>query len=561
MGKQKKIVKMNLITFLLIIIVLAAAVSISTYCLTIYLSKYQDSNAQKVDVADTTLVENVLENEEEIKPKASEEFDYMFLKLENKKENKIYSPLSIKYALKMLEEASNNETKKQITKLLGDKTFTRYTLNSNLSIANSLFVRDSFKTQIKENYINILKSNYDAELKFDTFENAKNLNDWINEKTFGIIPEISSDEDVKELDFALINAIAIDMEWKNKFTNPERGEPVLEYKHEQRMFEANTDWEEKDKKGITVWNVSCVSSDFFDDGKEKLEVSGMNIYASINNYDIINDLGEENIKKTVSEEYSKFAKGEEYDKEHAYGDFPISEDVSDEGINKDLEGFLPTYISELNANYHQAASSTDFSIYVDDEVKVFSKDLKEYNGTTLQYIGIMPTTAELEEFVALVDSEKISNYIKNLKDINCNNFKEGVVTRIYGYIPKFKFEYSLDLMEDLKLCNVTDVFDKEKADLTNMSEKGAYIDKAFHKANIEFTQDGIKAAAVTFVGGLGAGMPFDYFFDVPVEEIDMTFDKPYMFLIIDKETKETFFTGTVYEPLLWEEEPDNMQAY
>ena len=89
----------------------------------------------------------------------------------------------------------------------------------------------------------------------------------------------------------------------------------------------------------------------------------------------------------------------------------------------------------------------------------------------------------------------------------------------------------------------------------------SYISTALHKANIEFTEDGIKAAAVTLMGGLGAGSPFDYYFDVPVEEIDMTFDNPYMFLIRDKETGETWFAGTVYEPLSWEDEPSNNYNY
>ena len=40
-------------------------------------------------------------------------FDIKFLKLENNKENMIYSPLSIKYALKMLNEGAEGNTKKQ----------------------------------------------------------------------------------------------------------------------------------------------------------------------------------------------------------------------------------------------------------------------------------------------------------------------------------------------------------------------------------------------------------------------------------------------------------------
>ena len=70
------------------------------------------------------------------------------------------------------------------------------------------------------------------------------------------------------------------------------------------------------------------------------------------------------------------------------------------------------------------------------------------------------------------------------------------------------------------------------------------------------------------VGGAGAGDWYDYFFEMPTEEIDITFDKPYMFLIRDKKTGETWFVGTVYEPLdaseetgeitdAWEDREDN----
>jgi serine protease inhibitor len=40
---------------------------------------------------------------------------------------------------------------------------------------------------------------------------------------------------------------------------------------------------------------------------------------------------------------------------------------------------------------------------------------------------------------------------------------------------------------------------------------------------------------------------FDYLFDVPVEEIDLTFDKPFLYMIRDTKTGEIWFMGTVYE--------------
>ena len=56
--------------------------------------------------------------------------------------------------------------------------------------------------------------------------------------------------------------------------------------------------------------------------------------------------------------------------------------------------------------------------------------------------------------------------------------------------------------------------------------------------------------------GAGGGGGFDYIYDVPVENVDLTFNKPYMFIIRDKSTGEVWFTGTVYNPLEWNKEPE-----
>ena len=103
-------------------------------------------------------------------------------------------------------------------------------------------------------------------------------------------------------------------------------------------------------------------------------------------------------------------------------------------------------------------------------------------------------------------------------------------------------------MKDLKEMGITDVFDSDKADLSNLSE-GAAINKAIHKANIEFSNDGIKASAATAMGGFGSstGPYYEHLFKVPVKEIDVTFNKPYMYFIRDKQSGEVWFVGTVYE--------------
>lgn len=463
-------------------------------------------------------------------------FDIAFLKVENGKENKIYSPLSIKYTLKMLEEGANGKTKQQISNVLEDYVVTKYKSNSNMSLANALFIRNSFKDSINQNYITDLQNKYNAEVVFDSFSDTKNINGWVKEKTLDIIPEILDDID-EEQDFLLINALGIDMEWENKFLDLENNfkngfVDSVSYQHENYYAGCNIE--------------EVVSREFGDD---KLEVSGMEIFASMDNYDIVSVLGEDNIRKTVEEKYRTWI---EENGTNAWGE-KLTGDVETE-----ISNYLDEYMKEIKNNYKQDgdAKNIDFSLYTDDDVKVFAKDLKEYNGTTLQYIGIMPTSEDLDEYVKDVDSEKINNIISNLKELKRENFKDGVITRINGYIPKFNFEYSLKLKDDLAQIGITDIFDSEKADISGLTNaNGEYINDAIHKANIEFTQDGIKAAAATLAGGAGAGEPeFDYIYDVPIEEIDLTFDKPYMFIIRDKDTGDVWFTGTVYEPLTWEDD-------
>ena len=162
----------------------------------------------------------------------------------------------------------------------------------------------------------------------------------------------------------------------------------------------------------------------------------------------------------------------------------------------------------------------------------------------------MPKTETLEDYIQNLNAEKVQEAIKNLKEIKSENFEEGTVINIRGNVPLFNYDYDLDLMEDLKKLGIEDVFDAKKKDLSNMtSAEEIYITTAKHKAMIEFSNEGIKAAATTMMGGAGAaGCYFDYIYEVPVKKIDITFDKPYLYLIRDKDSGEVWFVGTVYEP-------------
>lgn len=490
----------------------------------------------KKEEKDTITSKSETKSEYKMTGNSIEKFDLFFLKLENKEENKIYSPLSIKYALEMLSEGAQGETKAQLDAVIGDYKAKKYDNNNNMSFANAMFIRDTFADNVKDEFKNLLSEKYGAEIITDSFESTNTINNWISSKTFNLINDLV--KDVNNKDFFIVNALGIDMKWNNLIhcaTQQDQNVPCLVQTYEVLYSHEKLQGEENEFYRIEypyAGEESFPSLKF--NGKDNIKSA--RVLASFNRYDLVKTVGEEKVKEEVKKAYEAWLKTDEA----KYFDV--------EDANKVAERF----VKEINENYGKALSSTDFLIYVDDNVKAFAKDLQTSNGTTLQYVGIMPTKVTLKEYVEKVSVDDLNNVINNLKDMKIENFKDGYVTIIEGQIPMFKYEYELSLMEDLKKLGIVDVFDNTKADLSSMlkESEGIAIVEAKHKATIEFSNEGIKAAAATEEGGLGnAWGGFNYLFEVPTVMIDITFDNPYLYLIRDKNSGEIWFIGTVYEPI------------
>ncbi|OUM59770.1 Non-catalytic module family DOC2 [Piromyces sp. E2] len=373
------------------------------------------------------------------------DFDFSFLKMENNKENMLYSPLSIKYALQMLKEGATNNTLAEINNVIGNGKLTKYqSIDQVLSLANGIFIRDTFYDYVKANYINTLKEKYGAEVKKDEFKDAKNANQWIEDKTLGIIKDMLVDRAVNNPNnlMLLINALAIDMEWVTPFLD-------------------------KDTTGRV----------FILDNGERMEATTM----------------------------------------------------SSQEIKRDV-----------------------LSYYIDDNVKAITLDLKKYDGIQFEFMGIMPNE-NLSSFIENISKEQIEQIDKNLT--SASSLEYGVKL----FIPKFQFDYDLKLKDDLMKLGIKDAFDADKANFTKITDSGSgdlnlFVTDALHKANIEFTEKGVKAAAVTvLLMGNGFSMPR------PTRPLNIEFDKPFMFIIRDKTTKDVWFTGTVYKPNSWEDDKNEYE--
>ena len=513
------------IVIVIIITILLVGCAIGSFFLFFNGDKSKKDKSNKV-----TKKEEIKKSAYYIKDNSIQDFDLQFLKLENGEKNIIYSPLSIKYALQMLKEGANGDTKTQIESVIGDYSSKKYTNSNNLSLANGFFIRDTYKDSIKKTYTDKLVSKYNADVVYDSFSSPDAINNWVSNKTFKLVNNLIGD--ASNYDYVLVNALAINMDWVNQIRNS---------KNYYDVYFDNINY-----YGVSLepYGTSNLKMNF----NNSKDVEAPEIAAVTDRYDIVNTLGKDKIAETLKNEYQKWLDEGAINACNMYGVKEV-EESGQAWVDKNLD----KYIEVLNKNYNYNSSSTDFYWYKDDRVKVFAKDLKEYDETTLEYVGIMPTSVSLGEYLKNLKSEGVTKLISSLKDTSLNSFKDGVITELTGQIPIFNFDYELNLVEDLNKLGIKDVFDSNKSDLSNMSTSKAYVSDAKHKANIDFSNDGIRAAATTILGGRGAAdCGFLYRFDAPVEKIDLKFDKPYLFLIIDKSTNEVWFTGTVYEPTIYE---------
>ena len=123
--------------------------------------------------------EIVIDSKYKMSSNSLSDFDLFFLREENELKNKIYSPLSIKYALEMLNEGTDGETKAQISGVIGEYTGNKYTNSKNLSLANGLFINEKMKDSIKSDYVSNLQDKYNALVFYDPFTSPDNVNKWV----------------------------------------------------------------------------------------------------------------------------------------------------------------------------------------------------------------------------------------------------------------------------------------------------------------------------------------------------------------------------------------------
>ena len=168
--------------------------------------------------------------------------------------------------------------------------------------------------------------------------------------------------------------------------------------------------------------------------------------------------------------------------------------------------------------------SRNGSVSVGDSFTAYKKYFTENGSMTfvLPKEGMSPkeliNTEEFAEFLLCGGRE---SYMSDLTDKPCWKSERHAIVNFS--MPKFDVSSQLDLTDDLSKLGITDITDEIKADMSPITDAGAFLDSMVHGARVTVDEKGCKAAAFTMMlcGATAA----------PLDEIDFTLDRPFVFII------------------------------
>jgi len=152
-----------------------------------------------------------------------------------------------------------------------------------------------------------------------------------------------------------------------------------------------------------------------------------------------------------------------------------------------------------------------------------------YDGRELSMLVLLPQTNRFELFEESLNAQRVDDIVKNL------NTREVVLT-----MPKFEFESSFGLKKTLTAMGMPVAF-SAGADFSGMTgNPDLFIGEVLHKAFVSVDEVGTEAAAATAVIMELTAMPG--------EPVEVTIDRPFIFLIRDIESATILFIGRVVNP-------------
>jgi len=167
------------------------------------------------------------------------------------------------------------------------------------------------------------------------------------------------------------------------------------------------------------------------------------------------------------------------------------------------------------------------------EVRLAGDDLVSvlelpYGGDAFTMTVVLPRPdVSLESVIEVLDTERWASWISDLRD------RESFVE-----LPKFSFEYEIELKDVLTAQGMGIAFLDGAADFTKIHPQGGlFISEVKHKTFIQVDEEGTEAAAVTQVGATLTSGPGLF-----------AVNRPFLFAIRERLTGTIVFMGKMVDP-------------
>jgi serpin B len=141
---------------------------------------------------------------------------------------------------------------------------------------------------------------------------------------------------------------------------------------------------------------------------------------------------------------------------------------------------------------------------------------------------LLPEAGSFETFAPSLDFEDIEYIVESLKPAN-----------LRLSLPQFEFDAAIQLKEALMDMGMTDAFgDADFSGIDGTLE--LFIDEIYHQGWLSVDEAGTEAAAASAVVMSRKGMP--------IVEVELEVNRPFLYLIRDNQTGAILFLGHVVNP-------------
>lgn len=234
-------------------------------------------------------------------------------------------------------------------------------------------------------------------------------------------------------------------------------------------------------------------------------------------------------------------------------------DNTDGMIDKLLDAIDPEIVMYLisavlfDAEWKEIYSDTDIFDSIFTTHDGTKQTVSMMHSTERKYLDDGSATGFIKEyangysFAALLPNENVSlsDYVSSLTGEGLlSTLEQAEKAAVRVSLPKFSYQYEIDMRDALKSLGMTIAFDGVKADfsaLGHSDDGNLSIGKVLHKARITVDEKGTKAGAVTSVAVDNETIGF--------EMRQVILNRPFVYIILDNATNLPIFIGTVTNPV------------